>query len=96
MGEVIVITSGKGGVGKTTIAAAIAMGLSQRGKKVHLATTDPAAHLNFVLNEADGITMSHIDEAVELKKYLPHPRFPAHTPESPLPSGPLLCPEESV
>lgn len=65
----VIFTMGKGGVGKTTIAAAIAMGLSKRGKKVHLATTDPAAHLNFVLDEADGITMSHIDEAAELKKY---------------------------
>lgn len=65
----VIFTMGKGGVGKTTIAAAIAMGLSARGKKVHLTTTDPAAHLKFVMDENNGITMSHIDEHVELKKY---------------------------
>lgn len=65
----VIFAMGKGGVGKTTIAAAIALGLSEKGKKVHLTTTDPAAHLNYVIDETDGITMSHIDEHVELKKY---------------------------
>ncbi len=65
----VIFTMGKGGVGKTTVAAAIAMGLSARGKKVHLTTTDPAAHLKFVMDETSGITMSHIDEQAELKKY---------------------------
>jgi len=65
----VIFTMGKGGVGKTTIAAAIALGLAQKGKKVHLTTTDPAAHLKFVINESSGITMSHIDEVAELKKY---------------------------
>ena len=65
----VIFTMGKGGVGKTTVAAAIAMGLVAKGKKVHLATTDPAAHLKFVLDENSGITMSHIDEHAELKKY---------------------------
>ncbi|WMJ88215.1 arsenical pump-driving ATPase [Anaerocolumna sp. MB42-C2] len=65
----VIFTMGKGGVGKTTIAASIALGLANRGKKVHLSTTDPAAHLKFVINESAGITMSHIDEKEELRKY---------------------------
>lgn len=65
----VIFTMGKGGVGKTTIAAAIALGLSAKGNKVHLTTTDPAAHLKFVLDEGSGVTMSYIDEQVELKKY---------------------------
>lgn len=65
----VIFTMGKGGVGKTTIAAAIAVGLAKKGKKVHLTTTDPAAHLKFVLDEDYGITLSHIDEKEELEKY---------------------------
>ena len=68
-GRKVVFAMGKGGVGKTTVSAAIALGLAKRGKKVHLTTTDPAAHLKFVLEQAESITMSHIDEQAELKKY---------------------------
>lgn len=59
---------GKGGVGKTTIAAAIALGLHRKGRKVRLATTDPADHLNLVIGQQEGISVSHIDEKGELKK----------------------------
>jgi len=62
---------GKGGVGKTTIAAAIALGLLRHGKSVHLNTTDPAAHLSTTLNGGvAGLTVDRIDPAVETKKYI--------------------------
>jgi len=64
-----ILTIGNGGVGKTTIAAAIALGLEERGKKVHLITTGSAPQLDFVIYEASGITMSYIDEKVELENY---------------------------
>ena len=65
----VIFTMGKGGVGKTTIAAAIALGLAKKGKRFILTTTDPAGHLKFVLDERYGITLSSIDEKKELEKY---------------------------
>jgi arsenite-transporting ATPase len=68
-GKKVIFTMGKGGVGKTTVAAAIALGLNRKGQKVRLATTDPADHLNFVMNGDAGISVSHIDEQLELERY---------------------------
>lgn len=65
----VIFTMGKGGVGKTTIAATVAMELAKKGKKVHLTTTDPAANLDFVIDSSYGITISRIDEEKELEKY---------------------------
>lgn len=65
----VIFTMGKGGVGKTTLASAIAKGLTGKGQKVHLTTTDPANHLTGMIEEDDLLTISHIDEEEELKKY---------------------------
>jgi arsenite-transporting ATPase len=67
----LVMVMGKGGVGKTTIAAALAIGLLRRGKTVHLNTTDPAAHLSITLNgEIPGLQVDRIDPARETQKYI--------------------------
>jgi len=66
-GKRVIFTMGKGGVGKTTIAAAIAKGLAAKGAQVHLSTTDPANHLAFV--DTKDITSSRIDEKAVLAEY---------------------------
>ncbi|MBP3039439.1 arsenical pump-driving ATPase [Bacillaceae bacterium Marseille-Q3522] len=69
-GKRVIFTMGKGGVGKTTVASAIAVGLAEKGQKVHLTTTDPAAHLDEVMSKDTGkITVSRIDPAAEVEKY---------------------------
>jgi arsenite-transporting ATPase len=64
---------GKGGVGKTTIAAAVAVELAHRGLPVLLTTSDPAAHLSDTLNGAlDTLTVSRIDPHEETERYRQH------------------------
>lgn len=69
----LVMTMGKGGVGKTTIAAAVAVELAHRGLAVHLTTSDPAAHLSDTLNGTlDNLTVSRIDPHEETERYRQH------------------------
>ena len=69
-GHGVIMTMGKGGVGKTTVAAAIAVTLARRGHEVHLSTTDPAAHVAQTLaGQVTGLTLSRIDPAVETAAY---------------------------
>ncbi|TFC99191.1 arsenical pump-driving ATPase [Cryobacterium sandaracinum] len=69
-GHGLVMLMGKGGVGKTTLAAAIAVSLAERGLPVHLTTTDPAAHLDDTLaGGLANLTVSRIDPAVEIANY---------------------------
>lgn len=66
----VVMTMGKGGVGKTTVAAALAVVLARRGHDVHLSTTDPAAHLTETLDGSiAGLSVSRIDPAAETVAY---------------------------
>ena len=67
----LIMVMGKGGVGKTTVAAALALGLVARGKTVHLSTTDPAAHLTQALGaQVPGLQVSRIDPKAETQKYI--------------------------
>jgi arsenite-transporting ATPase len=64
------MTMGKGGVGKTTVAAAIATELARRGFKVHLSTTDPAAHVAAAVGQIEGLHVSRIDPQAETRAYV--------------------------
>lgn len=68
-GKKVIFTMGKGGVGKTTIAAVIALGLARKGAKVHLTSTDPASDLQTIMKSSPNITLSRIDEQEELHRY---------------------------
>lgn len=66
----VIMTMGKGGVGKTTLAVNIATALAGQGKKVHLTTTDPAAHVSQALGIVPpGMTVSRIDPDAETEAY---------------------------
>ncbi|MBS7829363.1 arsenical pump-driving ATPase [Wohlfahrtiimonas chitiniclastica] len=66
----LIMLMGKGGVGKTTMAAAIALRLAENGVDVHLSTSDPAAHLaNIVDTTVDHLTVSRIDPKQEIENY---------------------------
>ncbi|MFN4213599.1 arsenical pump-driving ATPase [Exiguobacterium sp.] len=70
-GPSVIMTMGKGGVGKTTLASLIAVALSNRGHAVHLTTTDPAAHVAFTIGEdvPSTFTVDAIDPKVEIENY---------------------------
>lgn len=70
-GHGVILAMGKGGVGKTTVAAAVAMALAERGLGVHLSTTDPAAHVSATIDRdvLPNFTVSRIDPAGETARY---------------------------
>jgi arsenite-transporting ATPase len=69
-GRGAIMTMGKGGVGKTTVAAAIATELARRGLPVHLSTTDPAAHVAAAAGETAGFEVSRINPQAETTAYV--------------------------
>lgn len=72
-GKGLIMFMGKGGVGKTTMAAAVASELAARGHEVLLTTTDPAAHITETLAGSQaGLTVSRIDPEVETARYRDH------------------------
>lgn len=66
----LIMTMGKGGVGKTTIASMIAQELSLRGHKVVLSTTDPASHLEYTASENKNLLIEKIDPKIETKRHV--------------------------
>ncbi len=72
-GHGLLMVMGKGGVGKTTLAAAVAVELANRGLPVHLTTSDPSGHLKETLiNTRDNLTVSSIDPHTETERYRQH------------------------
>ncbi|ARU31808.1 arsenical pump-driving ATPase [Sulfuriferula sp. AH1] len=72
-GHGLIMMMGKGGVGKTTLAAAVAVALAERGLPVHLTTSDPAAHLTDTLaGSLDNLEVSRIDPQAETERYRQH------------------------
>lgn len=72
-GHGLIMLMGKGGVGKTTLAAAVAVALADRGLPVHLTTSDPAAHLTDTLaGSMPTLAVSRIDPDVEIQRYVEH------------------------
>lgn len=69
-GPGVILTMGKGGVGKTTVAAGIATELARRGLPVHLSTTDPAAHVAAAAGASEGMQVSRIDPQAETRAYV--------------------------
>lgn len=69
----LIMLMGKGGVGKTTMAAAIAVRLAKMGFDVHLTISDPAAHLSTTLNGSlNNLQVSRIDPQEETERYRQH------------------------
>lgn len=69
-GHGLVMVMGKGGVGKTTLAAAVAVALAHRGHAVHLTTSDPAAHLQETLaGSLEHLSVSRIDPHEVTERY---------------------------
>jgi arsenite-transporting ATPase len=69
-GRGVIMTMGKGGVGKTTLAARIALELARRGHAVHLTTTDPAAHIVAAVGDVpENLAISEINPRVEVERY---------------------------
>jgi arsenite-transporting ATPase len=72
-GKGLILVMGKGGVGKTTLAAAVAVELARRGHAVKLSTTDPAAHLDATLaGGVERLEVGRIDPREEVRHYVEH------------------------
>ncbi len=69
-GNGLIMTMGKGGVGKTSIASLIALKLVLKGHKVTLSTTDPAAHLEYITNDNQNLIIEKIDPKIETKRHV--------------------------